>query len=243
MSPGPGSNWPISHLSRPAWALAISLAFLNWLGDAACLAFAIKAARQTVPVRHLLLVWSAGSGAATFGFTPGGVGVVEVALVAALVASGITAAGAAVAVLIYRLISLWLSLAVGWILFLFVRRPQATRDSPDSAAAASWTAIACRPDLTSEELGKQLRRQLGPRFRITEPAPVPAGADHRGSHRPETLMVSLRPARQSSRSEHRAPTRRNVHLRGRRRHSPPHQFRKLGRNSQKSAQRACRKLC
>jgi putative heme transporter len=183
------------HLSRLAWASAISLALLNWLGDAACLAFAIKAARQPVPIRDLLLVWSAGSGAASFGFTPGGVGVVEVALVAALVASGLTAAGAAVAVLIYRLISLWLSLGVGWILFLFVRRPRAKADSPEYGAAVGWAALACRPDLTTEELSKELHRQLGPRFLVTESVLLPPAADPRVTRRPEAVMVSLGPAR------------------------------------------------
>jgi putative heme transporter len=182
------------HLSRLAWASAVGLAFLNWLGDAACLAFAIKAARQPVPARDLLLVWSAGSGAASFGFTPGGVGVVEVALVAALVASGLTAAGAAVAVLIYRLISLWLSLGVGWILFLLVRRARATADSPEYGSVG-WAILPCRPDLTTGELSKELHRSLGPRFLVTESAPLPARADHPVTRQRDAVTVSLGPAR------------------------------------------------
>lgn len=47
------------------------------------------------------------------GLTPGGVGVVEAALVAALAGIGMPATGAAVAVMVYRLISLWLVLLIG----------------------------------------------------------------------------------------------------------------------------------
>jgi len=43
---------------RSDWALAVGLASLNWLGDAACLALALTAARLAVPLRDVLLVWS-----------------------------------------------------------------------------------------------------------------------------------------------------------------------------------------
>jgi len=70
------------------WAAAAGLALLNWLGDAACLALSIRAAGLPIPLRDLLLVWSAGSAAGSIGLTPGGVGIVEVALVAALTGTG-----------------------------------------------------------------------------------------------------------------------------------------------------------
>ncbi len=117
------------HLSRGDWAAVVALVFLNWLGDAACLALSIRAAKLAIPLRHLLLVWSAGQVAGAIGLTPGGVGVVEVALVAALVGTGTPATGAAVAVMIYRLISLWLVLLVGWILYLVIRSRRARRAS------------------------------------------------------------------------------------------------------------------
>jgi putative heme transporter len=71
-------------------------------------------------------VWSAGQAAGSLAFTPGGVGIVEAALIAAMVGVGLPAARAAVAVMIYRLISLWLVLLVGWI-FFFVIRTRARR--------------------------------------------------------------------------------------------------------------------
>jgi len=109
------------HLRRSDWAVTSCLAFLNWLGDAACLALSIKAAGLPIPFRDLLLVWSAGSAAASISFTPGGIGIVEPALVAAMASIGMPTARATIAVLIYRLISLWLIVLVGWILFLLIR--------------------------------------------------------------------------------------------------------------------------
>jgi putative heme transporter len=109
------------HLRKRDWVMAVILTFVNWLGDAACLTLSIKAAGLHCPLRDLLLVWSAGQAAGGISFTPGGVGIVEAALLAAMVGVGLPAAGAAVAVMIYRLISLWLLLVVGWIFLAVIR--------------------------------------------------------------------------------------------------------------------------
>ena len=45
---------------RSDWAVAAGMASLNWLGGAACLVLALTAARLAVPLRDVLLVWSAG---------------------------------------------------------------------------------------------------------------------------------------------------------------------------------------
>jgi putative heme transporter len=115
------------HLSRADWTMAVGLAFLNWLGDAACLTLSLRAAGLLIPFRRILLVWSAGQAANSVGITPGGVGVVEVTLIAALTAAGEPAAGATVAVLIYRMISLWLMLLIGWALFIVLRSRRSRR--------------------------------------------------------------------------------------------------------------------
>ena len=82
-----------------AWAV------LNWIADAACLVFAIKATGASVPWHQVLLVWSAGLGAQTLSPTPGGIGAVEVTMIAALVASGLHAPQAVAAVLLYRCVN------------------------------------------------------------------------------------------------------------------------------------------
>jgi putative heme transporter len=113
------------HLRRRDWVMAVVLTFLNWLGDAACLTLSIRAAGLHCPLRDLLLVWSAGQAAGSLAFTPGGLGIVEAALIAAMVGVGLPAAGAAVAVMIYRLISLWLVLLAGWIFYIVIRARRA----------------------------------------------------------------------------------------------------------------------
>jgi putative heme transporter len=123
------------HLSRTDWAVVVGLAFLNWLGDAACLTLAIRAAGLPIPFRQILLIWAAGQAAGSIGLTPGGVGIVEVALIAALTGAGEPAAGATVGVLIYRLVSLWLVLLVGWTTFIVLRSRRSRRIQKTSAAA------------------------------------------------------------------------------------------------------------
>lgn len=130
------------RLRRRDWALVVLFAFLNWLGDAACLLLSIRAAGLHVPLRDLLLVWSAGLAASSAGFTPGGVGLVEAALVAALAGIGMPAAPAAVAVMVYRLISLWLVILSGWTIFLVIR----TRRARQSGPARETNGVAGKQD-------------------------------------------------------------------------------------------------
>jgi len=62
----------------------------------------------------LLLAYAAGMAASSLSLLPGGLGVVDAALVLTLVAGGIPAASALPAVLLYRLISLGGVVTVGW---------------------------------------------------------------------------------------------------------------------------------
>ena len=110
------------RLKGRGWAFLVLLATLNWVANIVCLALAIMAVRSAVPWSGLILAWSAGMGAASFGITPGGLGLVEAALVGALVAAGVHAPDAVAAVLVYRLISFWLVDLVGWTLYATARR-------------------------------------------------------------------------------------------------------------------------
>ena len=84
---------------------AFGYALTNWLADVACLAFAISAVHASVPWRVLLLVWSAGAGAASLCPIPAGLGVVDIVLISTLAAGGVPAPQAVAAVLVYRIIS------------------------------------------------------------------------------------------------------------------------------------------
>lgn len=118
------------HLRRSSWAIVVIFSLINWLADAGCLAAAVKAAGLPLPARSIVLIWSAAAAATTLNLTPGGLGVVEAALIAAMVAAELPTAGATTAVLAYRLVSFWLVLAVGWIAYPIVQRRGAREREP-----------------------------------------------------------------------------------------------------------------
>jgi uncharacterized protein (TIRG00374 family) len=95
---------------------------LFWAGDIACMVFAIRSVGAPIPWHGLLLAYGAGITAGSLGLTPGGIGVVEAAMSAALVASGLRTGEALSSVLVYRLVSFWLVLAAGWVVMAFVAR-------------------------------------------------------------------------------------------------------------------------
>ncbi len=88
--------------------------FTNWLFDCVCFALAFLATGSAVPWKGLLLAYGAGQLAANLPITPGGLGAVEGSITIALSYFGGGTAADIAAVLIYRLISFWLVLVVGW---------------------------------------------------------------------------------------------------------------------------------
>jgi uncharacterized protein (TIRG00374 family) len=86
----------------------------NWILDCGCLALAFLAVGVGVPWKGLLLAYGAGQLAANLPITPGGLGVVEGSLTIALVAFGGAEVSTVAAVLLYRIISFWGELPVGW---------------------------------------------------------------------------------------------------------------------------------
>jgi len=102
------------HLHRRDALHVVGSAFRNWAFDLLCLAFSIKAAGAHVPWWGIVLAWAAGAGGASLNLTPGGLGVVELALTGALVAVGVPSNQALTAVLVYRAITFWLAIVVGW---------------------------------------------------------------------------------------------------------------------------------
>jgi putative heme transporter len=115
------------RLSRSAITLAFAWALVNWGADALCLAAAITAARVAVPWSRLLLAWSAGSAAGSFSPTPFGLGVVDVALIAALHGSGLQTGDAVGAVLLYRVITFKIIVTLIWAVTQHLRDRDASR--------------------------------------------------------------------------------------------------------------------
>jgi hypothetical protein len=69
---------------------------------------------------------------ASTGLTPGGFALVELAMTAALTASGLHSSAALAAVVAYRFISFWLVLLGGWVAFIALAHPLRRRLSRGS---------------------------------------------------------------------------------------------------------------
>ncbi|MCY1137557.1 YbhN family protein [Actinoplanes sp. Pm04-4] len=104
------------------FALAVVLALLNWLFDALCLWLCCVAvgAGGINPVA-LVIAYCAGMAAASVPIVPGGLGVVDAALVLGLVAGGLASGFAVAAVVLYRLISFGFIIGLGWLVWLAIR--------------------------------------------------------------------------------------------------------------------------
>ena len=93
----------------------LAAALANWLTDCACLVAAILAVSGHVPWSGLLVIYGVAQIAENLPITPGGIGVVEGTLSLLLVAYGMPTDTAVAAVLLYRIISFWVLVPVGWL--------------------------------------------------------------------------------------------------------------------------------
>jgi hypothetical protein len=118
------------------WSVATAFAIANWAFDVACLAasgLALGLNGLTLPL--LLVAYTAGMAASGISLLPGGIGVVDAALVLTLVAGGIPAAAALPAVLLYRLISLVGVVVAGWAVAAVQARAGGLSGRPTPAAS------------------------------------------------------------------------------------------------------------
>ncbi|WP_433468122.1 lysylphosphatidylglycerol synthase transmembrane domain-containing protein [Spirillospora sp. CA-128828] len=98
------------------WAALMALALLNWVFDILALLSAAHAVGIDVDPNGVALAYFAAQAAGSLlPLLPGGLGAVEGSMAASLVAFGATLSPAAAAVGLYRLVSYWCVVAVGWI--------------------------------------------------------------------------------------------------------------------------------
>ena len=128
----------------------VGWAFANWLFDCTCFGIAFLAIGSSVPWKGLLLAYGAGQLAANLPITPGGLGTVEGSITIALAYFGGVTSSDIGAVLVYRLISFWLMLLVGWAcwggLAWGVRRGRWRRSVRDAPVDPHVTEIEDRAD-------------------------------------------------------------------------------------------------
>jgi putative heme transporter len=117
-------------------AVFVAVATLTWFLDFCCLLCAFAAVHAPVPHDGVLLAYCVAQIVAVLPIVPGGLGLVEGSLAVILVAYGAQRVPALSTVLVYRFISYWLAVAVGWITFgliMFVARRANRAPGRDSA--------------------------------------------------------------------------------------------------------------
>jgi len=97
-------------------ALLLSLAYIL------CLAACVAAFGRSVPFTKIGFVYLTGSAIGSIIPTPGGLGAVEAALTAGLTAAGVHGGIAVSAVLLFRLLTFWLPVPVGWAAMGYLER-------------------------------------------------------------------------------------------------------------------------
>ncbi|MGH3228315.1 MAG: lysylphosphatidylglycerol synthase domain-containing protein [Streptosporangiaceae bacterium] len=100
-------------------ALLLSVAYIL------CLSACVQAFRGSVAIAGVAVVYLTGSALGSIVPTPGGLGAVEAALTAGLVAAGLHGTEAASAVLLFRLLTFWLPVPIGWAALSYLERKDA----------------------------------------------------------------------------------------------------------------------
>jgi undecaprenyl-diphosphatase len=84
--------------------------------------FSVQAFGGGLPLATVGAVYLAGAAVATAAPTPGGLGAMEAALIAGLVAAGLENTVAVPAVFMFRLATFWLPILPGWLCFMWLQR-------------------------------------------------------------------------------------------------------------------------
>jgi undecaprenyl-diphosphatase len=114
-----------SAVRRPGkLALLLGGAMVITLGYLVCLYLSTRAFGGGLDLATVGAVYLAGAAIAAAAPTPGGLGALEAALIAGLVAAGMDHTVAVPAVFLYRLATFWLPILPGWAAFAWLRRSE-----------------------------------------------------------------------------------------------------------------------
>ncbi|MEV4539861.1 YbhN family protein [Asanoa sp. NPDC049518] len=122
------STWhAATAVTATDWTVALLWSIAKWVTDLLCFLAVAQAFALPIGPATLTAVYLSVQVVRQVPLTPGGIGVVELALTAGLTAAGAVPASAAAAVLSYRVLSCWLIVPIGglagWFLVRSPRRP------------------------------------------------------------------------------------------------------------------------
>lgn len=120
----------LRRLPPRSWVLSLVHATVNWGLDFACLAATAAAFDIDVSLPVLATVYLTVQLVRQVPISPGGIGVVEVALLAGLVSAGAPHGPAAAAMLVYRLLSCWIIIPLGALTYTALRRRRTPAPGP-----------------------------------------------------------------------------------------------------------------
>ena len=100
----------------------VALAAAVWCGDLGCLLASLAAVHATIPWSGVLLIYGVAQVVGSLPVVPGGLGVVEGSLAVILAAYGVGRVAALSAALVFRAVSFWLVIAVGWLAVAVIAR-------------------------------------------------------------------------------------------------------------------------
>jgi hypothetical protein len=136
--------------SRRDWATGFGYAEVNWLADPACLLACCQAVGATrVGLAAGTAAYLVGMTASSLSVLPGGLGAVEGAMIVVFASSNVDLLTATAAVVLYRVISMVLVVAVGWVAFGLMRRSDKVRGVDDQGE----TAAEVQPAVTGQSVG------------------------------------------------------------------------------------------
>jgi uncharacterized protein (TIRG00374 family) len=116
------------------WRKALVAAVLNWMLDYLVLVLALFAVGAEPRVSLILLAFAGSAVLGMIPVTPGGLGFVEVGLVALLTLAGIPGPDATLATLAYRLFQFWLPIPAGAVAYIVFKRRFGKVDLPEATA-------------------------------------------------------------------------------------------------------------
>ncbi len=125
IAPGLGQVIPrlLDVAQQPAkLAQGMGGAALLTAGYILCLAACVRALGGSLPLASIAVVYLTGSAVGSIVPTPGGLGAVEAALSAGLGAAGLPGATAVSAVLLFRMLTFWLPVPIGWGALSYLQR-------------------------------------------------------------------------------------------------------------------------
>ena len=109
-------------LSTTATIEVVAIATVVWLADFGCLVASFGAVHATVPGYGVLLAYGVAQVVGSLPFIPGGIGIIESSLAVILIEYGAGRVSTLSAALVYRILSFWLGIAVGWITIAIIAR-------------------------------------------------------------------------------------------------------------------------